>query len=92
MLLNWIPAVPIENLAQMETFIHWNIDWFWFNFAMLKSKYVWEPVKLKHWLWLAAVACVVRWPISNALLNDIGSHALHECVIKTTDTNTVYCG
>ena len=26
---------------------------------------------LKSWLWLAAVACVVRWPISNALLNDI---------------------
>ena len=22
-------------------------------------------------LWLAAVACVVRWPISDALLNDI---------------------
>ena len=21
-----------------------------------------------------------------------GSHALHECVIETTDTNTVYCG
>ena len=26
---------------------------------------------LKSWLWLAVVACVVRWPISNALLNDI---------------------
>ena len=26
---------------------------------------------LKSWLWLAAVACVVRWPISNALLNNI---------------------
>ena len=26
---------------------------------------------LKSWLWLAAVACVVHWPISNALLNDI---------------------
>ena len=26
---------------------------------------------LKSWLWLAAVACVVRWSISNALLNDI---------------------
>ena len=26
---------------------------------------------LKSWLWLAAVACVVCWPISNALLNDI---------------------
>ena len=26
---------------------------------------------LKSWLWLAAVACVARWPISNALLNDI---------------------
>ena len=26
---------------------------------------------LKSWLWLAAVACVVRWPISKALLNDI---------------------
>ena len=26
---------------------------------------------LKAWLWLAAVACVVRWPVSNALLNGI---------------------
>ena len=26
---------------------------------------------LKFWLWLAAVACVLRWQISNALLNDI---------------------
>ena len=26
---------------------------------------------LKSWLWLAVVACVVRWPISNALLSDI---------------------
>ena len=26
---------------------------------------------LKSWLWLAAVVCIVRWPISNALLNDI---------------------
>ena len=25
---------------------------------------------LKSWLWLAVVACVERWPISNALLND----------------------
>ena len=25
----------------------------------------------KSWLWLAAVACVVSWPISNDLLNDI---------------------
>ena len=25
---------------------------------------------LKSWLWFAAVVCVVRWPISNALLND----------------------
>ena len=26
---------------------------------------------LKTWLWLAVVACVVHWPISNVLLNDI---------------------
>ena len=26
---------------------------------------------LKSWLWLVAVECVVRWPISKALLNDI---------------------
>ena len=26
---------------------------------------------LKSWLWFAVVVCVVRWPISNALLNDI---------------------
>ena len=25
----------------------------------------------KSWLWLPVIACVVRWPISNALLNDI---------------------
>ena len=26
---------------------------------------------LKSWPWLAAVACAVRWPISNAIVNDI---------------------
>ena len=30
-----------------------------------------ENLSLKSWLWLAVVACVVRWPISNSLLIDI---------------------
>ena len=33
---------------------------------------------LKSWLWLAAIACVVRWPISNVLLKD--------CIIEKTCT------
>ena len=46
---------------------------------------------LKSWLWLAVVACVVRWPISNALLNDIWIACFTRMYIwnETTDTNTV---
>ena len=36
------------------------------NVAQIENLY-----SLKSSLWLAAVACVVRWPVSNALLNDI---------------------
>ena len=36
------------------------------NFSTTENLY-----SMKSWIWLATVACVVCWPISNALLNDI---------------------
>ena len=39
---------------------------FLWNFSTTKNLY-----SLKFWMWLATIACVVRWPICNALLNDL---------------------
>ena len=43
----------------------------WIPAFPMKIQHKWKPYSLKSWLWLAAVACVVRWSVSNALLNDI---------------------
>ena len=42
-----------------------------FQHSLWKFSATGNRYSLKSWLWLAAIACVVCWPISNALLNDI---------------------
>ena len=42
-----------------------------FQHSLWKFSTTGNLYSLKPWLWLAAVACVVSLPISNALLNDI---------------------
>ena len=54
-----------EEHRSLRMLLHW-IPVFLWKFSTTGNLY-----PLKSWLWLAAVAFVVRWPISNALLNDI---------------------
>ena len=54
-----------EEHQSIRLLLHW-VPAFPMKFSTTGNLY-W----LKSWLWLAAVACVVHWPISNALLNDI---------------------
>ena len=48
-------------------------EWFFtgFQHSLWKFSATGYLYSLKSWLWLAAVACVVCWPFSNAILNDI---------------------
>ena len=42
-----------------------------FQHSLWKFSTTGNLYSLKFWLWFAAIVCVVSWPISNALLNDI---------------------
>ena len=54
-----------KNTKAFECFVTW------FQRSLWKFSTTGNLYSLKSWLWLAVVARVVRWPISNALLNDI---------------------
>ena len=63
-----------------------------FQHSLWKFSTTGNLYSLKAWLWLAAVVCVVSWPISNVFLNDIWLICFTRMCNWTTDTNTVYCG
>ena len=48
-----------------------------FQHSLWKFSTTGNLYSLKSWLWLAAVACVVRWPISNAFLKWYLAHMLY---------------
>ena len=58
-------GICLETAKNTKAFECFFIGFHW-KFSTTGNLY-----SLKSWLWLAVVACVVRWPISNALLNDI---------------------
>ena len=57
-----------------------------FQHSLWKCSTTGNLYSLKSWLWLAAVACVVHWPVSNALLIVISLTCFLECEIETSDT------
>ena len=61
-------GICFETAKNTKTF-----EWFFTGFkrSLWKFSTTGNLYSLKSWLWLAVVVCVVRWPISNALLNDI---------------------
>ena len=50
-----------------------NFEWLFpgFQHSLWKCSSTENLYSLKSWMWSAVIVCAVRWPISNALLNDI---------------------